>query len=605
MATECYLDNACSRRDEVPVAPRRGTPRNLLFSCPPPELVNLVIIPQLQALRLDPPTPQPAADHDKNNNTDKMNGDLNIYPSVYNEFVNKPDIFPTLSADVSAKPLTGGSFVLRHDAKPFSPAHNLNKSEERSNYSTCQVSNAYSACGVALCPNLVEMPIAPPNFINPLDVPLAPKRVRKKHYDNIPSLFVPDDQSANMSRCQYSIPDFSKLEPSLSGNADEKLVSWPSLPMVLNNPFYDCSNTPLNPNGQIVCQENCLVSDDVFVPPYSFVPVDPQATTMESTIPLQYYYGSATLVDADPWSPIVETVAQPEAAQMLPNDCTDPAFTDLQTIPYVPLENFSDCLYSDYAANVEDTPYMNAGKGSPFVLDYYDPSTEAEPCSSANSLSPYLEDEKSQISAAAIDDASYVTPLNSEDSCSSSPTKELQGLIDFTKDETSVESSSSRREVSAEPPSSYSVDCDQSSLHVPTFSINDDLGRGSLEPIKPSEFLQHIPVNLGEEYGVPGSDAVEEVAQEAKEDLLLRGATVEGTGTDPQGKRWSWLRCPGARSPEGTAHQIRVLDPDGNTVGLEECTPVGPTPGPTPPASTASDEDSAQDEEVWLYHACV
>lgn len=577
MAAECYFDKASSRLDEIPAAPRRGTPRNLLFSCPPPQLVNLLIIPQVHALRLDPPTPQPAHsahDHDKNNNTDKMNCDLNVYPSVYNEFVNNPDIIPSLSADVFAKPLTGGSFVLRHDAKPFNPAYNLNKSN-------CQVPNAYSACGVALSPTLVEMTIASPNLVNALDVPLAPKRVRKKHYDNIPSLFVPDDQTANMSRCQYSVPDFSKLDPSLSGDADEKHASWPSLPMVLNNPFYDCSNTTLNPNGQIVFQDSYLAPEEAFVPPYSFVPVDPQATTMESAIPLQYYYGSATLIDADPWSPIVQTVAEPEAAQ-IPSDCTDPAFVDMQAIPYVPLEN--DCLYSDYAANVEDIPYVNTRKVSPFVLDYYDPSTEAEPCSSANSLSPYLEDEKSQISAAAIDDASYVTPLNSENSCSSSPTKELEELIDFTKDNTSAESSSSRREVSAEPPSSYSVDCDQSSLHVPTFSINDDFGRGSLEPIKPSEFLENIPVNLGEEYGIPGSCAVEEVAQEAKEEL-----------------RWSWLRCPGARSPEGAAHQIRVLDPEGNTVGLEECTPVGPAPpaGPTPPASTASDEDSAQDEEVW------
>lgn len=499
------------KSDESCIFSRKDPPNNLLFSCqPPPQIFDHVLIPHLQALTFNTSpsqSPSKTKPHDANNNSENLTE------------LSDP-IDPAQCSIISAN-----SASLRHDADPFNPiSPDLNPNEQ----------NYYNSENVSYCDS------GPEQFVNN---PLP-------HYYQTP---VESLQNVEYNNAPVSDAYFDQ-------KCDDKSIVWPSPPLILNNPFYDYSlayNGNGEPMSQVVFPDNYLSVEDACVPPY-----DLQMNMPENSLPFDYFYGNNTYPDIHTWNatmqPYVNSLENAPCPDQYPNEFID----NSQCVPYVPLKNIEPS-YTDYPVDVDDTPY--APVTSPYMTDFYDAVGDAY----SGSLSPYLED-KSQASP-FLPELSYNTPRESYDvSSTASPSKKMEDLIDFMQNNTSrdgsCEASPLRPILSVDVPSSFSIDCDQSSITAQ--GTNQDSTYDSLDPTK----------------------SLENFSTEQTDDDSSKIITLDSDADSaPIGdKTWGWLPCSNNGQGSEPPHQIRVLDPEGNTVGIEECAPES--------SATRSTSASSQEE---------
>lgn len=601
---------------------RRIPPNNVLFSCQPPQSFDHVLIPQLQALTLNEHPPLTAKSngchHDANNNSENLQ-----VVDDGSDFVPPASAPPILNIDENASINSG---ELRYDAYPFTPiSTNVNPVECNVYGSECEVyCNAFTE--QLNDPNVYSDNVPPPlnesyqnqsneiyqdalsepyqetdesnrtvhsqraeyNVDNDLnyrevdsETPLVEPYSSEGTVDNgaepwpnPPMVFNPMQNGNVQNEANFceNIPVDQHDDPyGAKYEANDLMIQWPAPSLILNNPFYDNSMT-YNVNGepvsQVVFPDSYLSVDDACFPPYDFVkntnlPIYPD-------VPYEYLYGNDNYLEMGPWNPSDPQYANIDlgpANFSYPEDCSNDVSNNCQSIPYEELKNVEPS-FAEFPITSQNAPFTTdfnvSNAAPPLSVDIYDTVGEGY----SDSLSPYLE-EKSQASPFLQECVGYNTPRESYDvSSTASPTKELEDLIDFTK-HNSKECSRERSSVqpSLDVPSSFSIDYDPSSTNEQ--GVNYDSNCDSFDPTKSTENF-----------------STEQTDDESSRIITLDD-TEETSHAADDGSWGGWLSCGSVQNSEPTPHQIRVLDPDGNTVGVEECAPESDTRS----ASASSQEE--------------
>lgn len=603
---------------------RRNPPNNVLFSCQPPQIFDHMLIPQLQALTLNADPPLTAKSngchHDANNNSENLqavDGGSDVSPSASAPLISNTDENASIN-----------NGELRYDAYPFTPVV-TNDSPAECNVCgpECEVyRNAFTEQLTE--PNVYSDNVHQPsnesyqnqsneiyqdalsepyhetdesnhtihtqctqyNVDNDLnyrkvdsETPLVETYNSESAVDNDaepwpnPPMVFNQIQNGNVQNganfCENAPADRHDDPYGAKYETNDLMVQWPAPSLILNNPFYNNSLT-YNVNGepisQVVFPDSYLSVDDACFPPYDFMkhtnlPMYPDGSVYE------YSYGNDNFLEMDPWNPSDPQYANIDlgpANLSYPDECSNDVSNNCQSIPYEELKNVEPS-FAEYPITSQNAPFTTdfnvSNAAPPLSVDLYDTVGEGY----SDSLSPYLE-EKSQASPFLQECVGYNTPRESYDvSSTTSPTKELEDLIDFTKHD-SKECSRERSSIqpSLEVPSSFSTDWDPSLTNEQ--GVNCDSTCDSFDPTKSTENF-----------------STEQTDDESSRIITLDD-TEEASHAADDGSWGGWLSCGSAQNSEPTPHQIRVLDPDGNTVGVEECAPES---SDTRSASASSQEE--------------